>query len=121
MGEPYYGYGEPYYGYGEPIYGYGEHEPHMGAAGYGAFEPVGYYAGEGGYGEPHHDMAGYVRAGRPTFNAGCPMPTNVSGFGEPHHPLEGYVKPREVSPSCEGFKPQPGPTPSVPDTFKPLW
>ena len=56
----------------------------------------------------------------PTSDAGCPMPTNVAGFGEAQ-PLEGYVRPTEVSPACRDFTPQPGPTPSVPETFKPLW
>ena len=79
------------------------------------------------------DLAGYVRTPRSQpFNAGCPMPTNtVGGFQE--SPLEGYggydgfagydgyTKPVAVSPTCESFTAQPGPTPGVPDTFKPLW
>jgi hypothetical protein len=65
-------------------------------------------------------MAGYTRDVPPAFNAGCPLPTNVSGFGETA-PLEGYMQPSEVSPSCSGFTPQPGPSSSVPETFKPLW
>jgi hypothetical protein len=48
------------------------------------------------------------------------MPTNVAGFGE-SVPLEGYVKPGIVNPVCDQFIPQPGPTPGVPDTFRPLW
>ena len=124
-----------YYGDRPELVGWGEHDPHMG---YGIVEPVGYYAGEGSYGdygdyadygdygeygdyaeyaEPGHDVAGYVRDVPPGFNAGCPMPTNVSGLGE----VEGYVKPGPVSPACEQFVPQPGPTPSVPETFRPLW
>ena len=135
-----YGYGEvdPYGYYAEPAEMYGWGEPDV----YGQYEPVGYYAEEPylseempygeadpygyygeqpemyGWGEP--DIAGYVRDLPPTFNAGCGMPTNVAGFGETQ-PLEGYVTPTEVSPSCKDFTPQPGPTASVPETFKPLW
>lgn len=94
MGEPQ----EPgYYGQVPEMVGYGE------------------YAG---YGEP--DLTGYVRETEPTFNAGCPLPTNVPGFGEQEN-LEAYIKPTTVNPNCPQFTPQPGPTPSVPETFKPLW
>jgi len=126
--EPMYGEADPYGYYGEPPeFGrcgepdpYGEYEP-VGYAempemvGYGEYEPL---AEEyPGYGEP--DYAGYVRDVPSPFNAGCPLPTNVAGFGEV--PLEGYVRPADVGPTCERFTPQPGPTPSVPDTFRPLW
>jgi hypothetical protein len=83
---------------------------------YGA--PAEEYPAMGYYGGPEY--AGYVRDVPPTFNAGCPLPTNVAGFGA-DEPLEGYVRPTEVSPTCERFTPQPGPTPSVPETFRPLW
>ena len=108
----------PYQSLGEflPVEGYHE-MPEM--VGYGQYEPFAEeYPGMMHYGEP--DIAGYVRDTPPIFNAGCPMPTNVAGVGEVQ-PLEGYVAPMEVSPSCEHFTPQPGPTPSVPETFRPLW
>src|SRR5438093_772004 len=86
----YYGDAHPEFGdYGEhpELVGWGEHEPYGEyIPGYGIYEPAGYYAGEGGcgeYGEPPHDVAGYVKDGPTRFNAGCPMPTNLSGFGEP--------------------------------------
>lgn len=114
MGEP-----EPMGGYGEmpEMVGYGEHEPLAdGYAGYGGY-------GSYGYGEP--DFAGYVRDVPPTFNAGCPLPTNIAGMGEYDYgetePYAGYSKPADVSPRCDTFTPQPGPTPSVPETFRPLW
>jgi hypothetical protein len=117
-----YGYGEPdIYGQYEPV-GYFAEEPYLAEEiPYGETEPYGYYAQSPemyGYGEP--DISGYVRDTAPTFNAGCPLPTNVSGFGEAQ-PFEGYVTPTEVSPSCSNFTPQPGATASVPETFKPLW
>jgi hypothetical protein len=119
-----------YYGEDPPIGAYAE-DPTMGY--YGAMpEMVGYgedplaeaYPDMGYYGEP--DMSGYVRDTAPAFNPGCPLPTNVAGYGEsdPYGEAElmaGYTRPNEVSPSCEQFTPQPGPTPSVPETFKPLW
>lgn len=138
-------YGEPYpYGYAadpdfadyETVSYYAEPYPYGYAAEpeFAADEPVGYYA-DGGemvgygaepfeypgtdyYGEP--DFGGYVKDMAPAFNAGCPVPANVAGYGEAEH-LEGYVKPTDVSPSCGNFTPQPGPTASVPDTFRPLW
>jgi hypothetical protein len=135
--EPYgyaYGYAEPpemgYYGedpYGEAEpYGYYAEPPEMGYYGepepYGEMpEMVGYGYGEdpyAHYGEP--EFSGYVRDVPSQYNAGCPLPTNVAGFGETP-PLEGYIRPAEVSPNCERFTPQPGPTPSVPETFRPLW
>ena len=83
---------------------------------YGA--PPEEYPSMGYYGGPEY--AGYVRDVPPPFNAGCPLPTNVAGFGAEEQ-LEGYVRPAEVSPTCERFTPQPGPTPGVPETFRPLW
>ncbi len=116
-----YGWGEPdMYGQYEPV-GYYAEDPYLSEDPYGEADPYGHY-GEApemyGWGEP--EMAGYTRDVPPAFNAGCPLPTNVSGFGETA-PLEGYMQPSEVSPSCSGFTPQPGPAPSVPETFKPLW
>jgi hypothetical protein len=116
-----YGYSEPDpYGQYEPM-GYYAEEPYLAEDPYGEVDPYGNYAESPemyGWGEP--EMAGYTRDVPPAFNAGCPLPTNVSGFGETD-PLAGYVQPGEVSPSCSGFTPQPGPTSSVPETFKPLW
>src|SRR5229473_2609130 len=86
-------YGVPGYSQYEPMSGYAESPESA------QYEPVGYYADEypagyysevpemvgwdgyapmGYYGAPPFE--GYVRDGRPTFNAGCPMPTNVAGF-----------------------------------------
>jgi hypothetical protein len=116
-----YGWGEPEpYGEYDPV-GYYAEDPYVGEDPYGEVEPYGYYAESPemyGWGEP--EISGYVRDVPPAFNAGCPMPSNVAGFGEAQ-PLEGYVRPGEVSPSCKDFTPQPGPTPAVPETFKPLW
>ena len=121
-----YGEVEPYGYYAQPPEMYGQYEP-MGwygqvpeMVGYGQYEPLAEeYPGMAYYAEAP-DFAGYVRDVPPAFNAGCPMPTNVAGFGE-MEPLAGYVRPTEVSPACRDFTPQPGPTPSVPETFKPLW
>jgi hypothetical protein len=125
-------YAEPdtygYYAQPEPYGYYAQPE-------YAEYEPVGYYGDGGemvGYGaEPFEypgadyygggpDFEGYVRDAAPTFNAGCPVPSNVAGYGDAEH-LEGYVRPTEVSPSCGNFTPQPGPTASVPETFRSLW
>jgi len=126
-------YGVPGYSQYEPVSGYAEPPE------FAQYEPVGYYADEypfgyyadvpemvgwdgytpmGYYGEPPFD--GYVRDGRPTFNPGCPMPTNVAGFGDTDS-LEGYVRPSTVNATCEQFTAQPGSAASVPETFKPLW
>jgi hypothetical protein len=119
-----------YYSEDLPMGAYAE-DPTM--AYYGAMpEMVGYgeeplaeaYPDMGYYGEP--DMSGYMRDTPPAFNPGCPLPTNVAGYGEsgPYGEAEqmaGYTRPTEVSPSCGQFTPQPGPNPSVPETFKPLW
>src|SRR5262249_42454540 len=105
--------------------GYGDYSEYGDYADYGEYGDYGDYGDYGAdyseFAEPsHHDVAGYVRDIPSAFNAGCPMPTNVAGFGEVDS-LEGYVKPGPVSPACQGFEPQPGPTPSVPETFRPLW
>ena len=44
----------------------------------------------------------------------------VAGFEEAD-PFGGYVKPETVNAACGSFTEQPGATPSVPETFKPLW
>jgi hypothetical protein len=118
----YEGYGEPEYAEYEPLNGYGEPE-------YAEYEPVGYYADENpigyygdspelvGWGDPAFE--GYVRDGKPTYNPTCPMPTNVAGLGEAD--FDGYVHPGTVNPIVDTFTAQPGPTPGVPDTFRPLW
>jgi hypothetical protein len=116
-----YPYGEvdPYGYYAEPEYPYGEYEPMEGYGqmpemfGYDEYEPLQEY-----YPEP--GTAGYVRQSAPSFNAGCPLPTNVSGFGE-EEALQGYVRPSTVNASCGQLNPQPGAEPSMPETFKPLW
>ena len=148
-------YGDPGYGYypqPESTYGY-YGEPTMGHYG-DQFEPVGYYADEwpmgwyadssdmsgyadyepplsdypagvGYYAQP--GMAGYVRqTDTPSYNPGCPIPTNVAGYGEHEQfsdvdPLSGYQRPKSVNASCEQFTPQPGVRDFVPETFKPLW
>jgi hypothetical protein len=123
-GEPYYGepvYGEPMYGepmYGEPMYGepvYGEPmygEPYADIADYGAGgEMVGYGL------DP--TLGGYVRDVPSPFNAGCPLPTNVSGVGEVEG-FEGYEKPRHVSPTVTAFTAADVPM-SMPEAFRPLW
>jgi hypothetical protein len=114
------GYGEEYpsqsVGQYEPMGQYGQ-MPEM--VGYGQYEPLAEeYPGMAYYAEP--DMSGYVRETEPTFNAGCPLPTNVAGYDEGED-LAGYVRPTTVNPSCGQFISQPGPTPSVPETFRPLW
>src|SRR5262245_1081055 len=124
------GYGEDYpmgyyadeYPYGpmgepqEPGY-YGQVTPEM--VGYGEYAPPEQgYLGVGYYGEP--DLGRYVREIEPTFNAGCPMPTNVAGLEEQEN-LEGYIKPRTVNATCQQFTPEPGRTTSASELFKPLW
>ena len=121
-------YGEDPYGeqdhmglYGEPNpsnpYGYYGQVPEM--VGYGEYEPMGEeYPSMGYYGEP--DMAGYVRDMPPSFNAGCPLPTNVAGFGEAER-FAGYMKPAHVSPTCQQFTAPPSTSGPLPDTFRPLW
>jgi hypothetical protein len=76
------------------------------------------YPGVAYYGDPY--FSGYVRSGRPAFNAGCPMPTNVGGLAEAE-PLEGYVRPSSVNATCEQITPQPSTGSFTSDLFKPLW
>jgi hypothetical protein len=116
------GYGEEYpsqpVGQYEPVGQYGQ-MPDMG--GYGQYEPLAEeYPGMAYYAEP--DMSGYVREMAPTFNAGCPLPTNVAGYDEGED-LAGYVRPTTVNASCGEFTPSPYATSSgsVPEPFKPLW
>jgi hypothetical protein len=112
--------------YADPVAYYAEEYPGIAGyaempemVGYGQYEPLAEdWPGVAGYAEP--DYSGYVREAPPAYNPGCPMPTNVSGFAEAQ-PLEGYVQPGTVNPIVEQFTPQPGPSPSVPDTFRPLW
>jgi hypothetical protein len=108
--QPYEGWGQTD-GYGAPVYaevpemiGWGENEPL-------ADEYSGYDASE---------LEGYVRDTPSPFNAGCPLPSNVSGL-EDADPFGGYIKPETVNAACGSIVDQPGPTPSVPETFKPLW
>jgi len=105
----------PYQPVAGPIGYYGE-MPEM--PGYAEFEPQQAYPGVSYYGDPY--LAGYVRERPPAYNPSCPMPTNVAGFAEAD-PLEGYVKPSTVNASCEQMTSQPGPEPSTPETFRPLW
>lgn len=123
----YYGYGgyaEPpelaYYAEPPELSGYGcgyGQMPEM--VGYQEYEPLAEeYPGVADYGEP--ELSGYVRQRRPTYNPGCPMPTNVAGLGETP-PIEGYVRPGTVNPTCDQLAPQPDSTSRVPDTFRPLW
>ncbi len=131
--------------YGEPVDVSQWGEPDVQPVGYYADDPYGYYADEQpmgyyadeyygdvpemvGWGEPETPMGyygeppieGYVRDVPPTFNAGCPMPTNVAGFGDQNH-FDGYVKPSTVNATCQNFAPQPGTAGEVPETFRPLW
>ena len=129
-------------------YGYGQYVPptypEPGPVGYYAEEvpiynqnqmPMGYYGyapGTAGYSEPQpqyespsaanysqSDYSGYAReVSPPRFNAGCPLPTNVSGFDEG---FAGYSRPATVNPSCDQFTEQPGSPAAAPDTFRPLW
>jgi hypothetical protein len=88
--------------------------------GYAEAEPLQEYPQEGvaHYGNPY--LAGYVREQPPTYNAGCPMPTNVAGLAEAQ-PLEGYVKPSTVNAACDQLVPQPSTSAGTSDHFKPHW
>jgi hypothetical protein len=131
------GYGETEYqpvGEYEPV-GYFAEEVPMGYYGEDPNQPMGYYGqvpemvgygepefaadetGTGYYGEP--DYSGYVRETEAAYNPGCPLPTNVNGYDEGD--FAGYSRPATVNPSCDQMTPQPGSSPSPPDTFKPLW
>jgi len=127
-------YGSPvgYFAEEFPVGYYGE-ETHPGVGYYGEMpEMVGYgepdfaegYPAVAYYGEPEFgeaDFAGYgayVRATPEAFNAGCPLPSNVSGLDDG---FGAYMKPATVNPSCEQMSAQPGSPPSPPETFKPLW
>jgi hypothetical protein len=103
--------------YGEDPYqvGYYSQVPEM--VGYGEPDLQG-YPGMAYYGEPDvANYSGYVRDIPPPFNAGCPLPTNLSGFDD----VDGYSTPATVNPTCDQITPQPGSAPSPPETFKPLW
>ena len=97
-----------YYGQAPEMVGYGEAEPQFAED----------YPSVGDYGEPEFaGYEGYTRDMPPAFNAGCPLPTNLSGYDG----FEGYTAPATVNPSCDTMTPQPGTAPSPPETFKPLW
>ena len=96
-----------YYGQVPEMVGYGEPEQQFAEE----------YPGVAYYGEP--DYSGYVRDSAPSYNPGCPLPTNVSGFDDGE--FGGYARPATVNPSCQQFTEQPGSPSSAPDTFKPLW
>jgi hypothetical protein len=86
--------------------------------GYAEYAPEQGYPGVAYYGDPY--FSGYVRSGRPAFNAGCPMPTNVGGLAEAE-PLEGYVRPSSVNATCDQITPQPSTASFTSELFKPLW
>ena len=129
------GYAEPepvgYLAEETPIGYHGEEAMRMGY--YGQPEMVAYgeaeqqfaeeYPGVAEYGDPEFsepEFAGYgdyTRDMPPAFNAGCPLPTNLSGY----EGYEGYATPATVNPTCDTMTSQPGTSPSVPETFKPLW
>ena len=54
-------------------------------------------------------MSGYVRqTSAPSYNPGCPIPTNVNGYGEAEQfaegdPFAGYQRPATVNASCGQF------------------
>lgn len=114
----YYGEEQPlgYYGQAPEMVGYGEPEPQFAED----YPGMSYY-GESEFAEPElSDYGGYVRDMPPAFNAGCPLPTNLSGFGDVDG-FGGYSTPATVNPTCDRITPQPGTAPSPPETFKPLW
>ena len=126
-------YGEPpemgqyepvgYYADEQPMGWYGQ-APEM--VGYGDYEPLAQYPESYGYyAEP--EMSGYVRqTSAPSYNPGCPIPTNVNGYGEAEQfaesdPFAGYQRPATVNATCGQFTAQPGVSDFVPETFRPLW
>jgi hypothetical protein len=129
-----YGYGENQPAGPDPV-GYFAEENPMGYYGEDPNQPMGYYGQAPemvGYGEPDFaeeypgvayygepEYAGYVRETEAAYNAGCPLPTNVNGYEDGD--FAGYARPATVNPSCDQITPQPGSTPSAPETFKPLW
>ncbi|HEY8224585.1 MAG TPA: hypothetical protein VIG25_04855 [Pyrinomonadaceae bacterium] len=116
----YYGEELPLAGYAEDPMGYYGEDPYQHIGYYGQTpEMVGY--GETEYGEPEFgSYGGYVRDVPPAFNAGCPLPTNLSGFDDVDG-YAGYATPATVNPTCDQMTSQPGSSPSPPETFKPLW
>lgn len=100
-----------YYGQPPEMVGYGEQE-------FAETDPNVSYYGETEFGEPEFaGYGGYTRDLPPSFNAGCPLPTNLNGY----EGFEGYTSPASVNPTCDTMTSQPGTAPSTPDTFKPLW
>ena len=105
-----------YYAEEAPIYNMGQSYPPE-TAGYSEPQPQYDYPSVGYYGEPQY--SGYAReVSPPPFNAGCPLPTNVSGIDDG---FAGYARPAPVNPSCNQFTEQPGSPVAAPDTFRPLW
>ncbi len=104
--------------YGQPpeLVGYGEPERQFADD----YPPLGYY-GETEFAQPEFgNYDGYTREMSPSFNPGCPLPTNVNGL-DGVDGFSGYARPATVNPSCDQITPQSGSDPSAPDTFKPLW
>ena len=105
-----------YYAQAPEMVGYGEAEPQFAED----------YPGMAFYGEPEFaepefaGYSGYTRDMPPAFNAGCPLPTNLSGYDEVDG-FNGYATPATVNPTCDTMTSQPGTAPSPPETFKPLW
>jgi len=100
-----------YYGQAPEMVGYGEQE-------FAETDPNVSYYGEPEFGEPEFaGYGGYTRDMPPSFNAGCPLPTNLNGY----EGFEGYTSPATVNPTCDTMRSQPGTSPSTPETFKPLW
>jgi hypothetical protein len=105
-----------YYGQTPEMVGYGEADPQFAED----YPGVSFY-GEQDFAEPEFaGYSGYTRDTPPSFNAGCPLPTNLSGYDDVDG-YDGYTSPATVNPTCDTMTPQPGTSPSVPDTFKPLW
>lgn len=105
-----------HYGQTPEMIGYGETQQQFAED----YPGVSFY-GEQDFAEPEFaGYSGYTRDMPPSFNAGCPLPTNLSGYGDVDR-FDGYNAPATVNPTCDTMTPQPGTAPSTPDTFKPLW
>jgi len=105
-----------YYGQTPEMVGYGEAEPQFAED----YPGMSFY-GEQDFAEPEFaGYSGYTRDTPPSFNAGCPLPTNLSGYDDVDG-YDGYTSPTTVNPTCDTMSAQPGTAPSIPDTFKPLW
>jgi hypothetical protein len=122
-----------------PVAGYGQYEPvgyFAEEPPYGQYEPVGWYGQVPemvGYGEmeplaeDYPGMADYAEPEIAGYVRDVPprfnagCPMPTNVAGFGEPPLDGYVRPTAVSPTCTDFTPQPGPSSAVPDTLKPLW